>query len=88
MKKLLLTLALCCFVGALAAEQRPTHLFLIGDSTCANKKLDKENPERGWGQLFRALFDESIYDYLRTALNGSASVFFHFVIFTFLYVFM
>ena len=72
MKKLLLTLALCCFVGALAAEQRPTHLFLIGDSTCANKKLDKENPERGWGQLFRALFDETIY-VDNHAMNGRST---------------
>ncbi len=32
-------------------------LFLVGDSTCANKKLDKENPERGWGQLFQALVE-------------------------------
>lgn len=33
-------------------------IYLIGDSTCADKKLDKQNPERGWGQLFPALVGE------------------------------
>lgn len=49
-----LTLILLALVVATSAMAQPT-LFLIGDSTCANKKLDKENPERGWGQLFQAL---------------------------------
>lgn len=35
-------------------------LFLVGDSTCANKKLEKENPERGWGQLFQAFASEPL----------------------------
>ena len=35
-------------------------LFLVGDSTCANKKLEKENPERGWGQLFQSLVTEPL----------------------------
>ncbi len=37
-----------------------TTLFLVGDSTCADKNLDKENPERGWGQLFPALVDATL----------------------------
>ena len=36
------------------------HVYLIGDSTCANKKFDKENPERGWGQMFQPLFDAGV----------------------------
>ena len=36
------------------------HVYLIGDSTCATKKLDKENPERGWGQMFQPLFDAEV----------------------------
>lgn len=36
------------------------HVYLIGDSTCATKKLDKENPERGWGQMFQPLFDTEV----------------------------
>ena len=35
-------------------------VFLIGDSTCATKKLDKQNPERGWGHMFQPLFDECV----------------------------
>lgn len=49
-----LTLTLLALVAVISAAAQPT-LFLIGDSTCANKKLEKENPERGWGQLFQAL---------------------------------
>ena len=52
MKRLILLLG--AVVSLLSAAAQPT-LFLVGDSTCANKKLDKENPERGWGQLFQAL---------------------------------
>lgn len=42
------------------AAQEPVKVFLIGDSTCATKKLDHENPERGWGQLFAPLFGEGV----------------------------
>lgn len=57
-RNLFMMLALFCFSVAVAEEQRPLHIYLIGDSTCANKNLEKENPERGWGQLFRAFVDE------------------------------
>lgn len=43
-----------------AAPQSKLRVFLIGDSTCATKKLDKQNPERGWGHMFQPLFDESV----------------------------
>ncbi|MDE6445948.1 MAG: pectin esterase [Alistipes sp.] len=43
-----------------AAAADTLHLYLIGDSTCATKKLDKENPERGWGHMFQPLFDEAV----------------------------
>ncbi len=54
------TLCLIAVFCALAASAQTTTLFLVGDSTCANKKLDKENPERGWGQLFQALVDSTL----------------------------
>ena len=59
-------LSLCAVQGMRAAETEAApaadtlHLYLIGDSTCANKKLDKENPERGWGHMFQPLFDEAV----------------------------
>ncbi len=72
MKKLLLALALFCFGFAEAEEQRPLHIYLIGDSTCANKNLEKENPERGWGQLFRAFFGEDVL-VENHAMNGRST---------------
>ena len=72
MKKLFLALALFCFAFAEAEEQRPLHVYLIGDSTCANKNLDKQNPERGWGQLFRAFFGEDVV-VENHAMNGRST---------------
>lgn len=42
------------------AAEGALHVYLIGDSTCATKNLDKENPERGWGQMFQPLFDTEV----------------------------
>ena len=42
------------------ASSKKIRVFLIGDSTCATKNLDKQNPERGWGHMFQPLFDESV----------------------------
>ena len=39
--------------------QEKITIFLIGDSTCADKPLD-DNPERGWGQLFPNFFNDDI----------------------------
>ena len=54
----------CAVQGAAAAEIAAAadtlHVYLIGDSTCATKKLDKQNPERGWGHMFQPLFDETV----------------------------
>ncbi|MDO4758324.1 MAG: pectinesterase family protein [Rikenellaceae bacterium] len=72
MKKLILLVALFCFSVAWAEEQRPTHVYLIGDSTCANKNLEKENPERGWGQLFRSFFKEEVF-VENHAMNGRST---------------
>lgn len=58
MKRFLLLL-LCGLLTATVAGE-PLHVYLIGDSTCATKKLDKENPERGWGQMFQPLFDTEV----------------------------
>ncbi|MBI3123785.1 MAG: rhamnogalacturonan acetylesterase [Ignavibacteriales bacterium] len=39
--------------------QEKITVYLIGDSTCANKPLD-DNPERGWGQLFPNFFTSDV----------------------------
>ena len=58
MKRLFL-LALCMLLSA-SLFGGPLRVFLIGDSTCATKDLAKQNPERGWGQMFQPLFDGSV----------------------------
>ena len=59
MKKLLICAALLWAVWSAGAADVPV-IYLIGDSTCATKKLDGENPERGWGHMFPALVDASL----------------------------
>ncbi len=70
--KRILFFILFCGLWTAASTAKPTHVYLIGDSTCATKKLDKENPERGWGQMFQPLFDETII-VENHAVNGRSS---------------
>jgi len=51
--------------------ERKATVFLIGDSTMANKPVD-DNPERGWGQLFPEYFtgDVNIQNH---AVNGRST---------------
>jgi pectinesterase len=46
-------------------------VFLIGDSTMADKPLE-DNPERGWGQLLPAFFDQSVA-VRNHAMNGRST---------------
>ncbi len=43
-----LALVFCCLSGV----ERPVTIFLVGDSTMADKSELNSSPERGWGQLF------------------------------------
>jgi len=47
-------------------------IFLIGDSTMANKPLIPENPERGWGQMLGIYFQAGVR-VENHALNGRSS---------------
>jgi DNA sulfur modification protein DndE len=51
-------------------DKKPT-IFLIGDSTCANKPLE-DNPERGWGQLFPNYFTNEV-EIQNHAVNGRST---------------
>ena len=51
--------------------ERKATIFLIGDSTMANKPTD-DNPERGWGQLFPEYFTSDI-DIQNHAVNGRST---------------
>lgn len=50
-------LALMC---SLSAPQHKTTIFMIGDSTMANKPTKDGNPERGWGQMLPGFLTDDI----------------------------
>ena len=54
----LLATALILF-SAFRADKPVVTIFMIGDSTMANKKIDGGNPERGWGMVLPGYF--SVY---------------------------
>ncbi len=62
---------LCSFVGA--EPQHKTTIFMIGDSTMANKPLGGDNPERGWGQMLPGFLSEDIV-VDNHAMNGRSSL--------------
>lgn len=47
--KLILLLAVLFLCSAFKADKPVITIFMIGDSTMANKSLTGGNPERGWG---------------------------------------
>ena len=55
----LLAVALILF-SAFRADKSVITIFMIGDSTMANKKMDGGNPERGWGMVLPGFFSEDI----------------------------
>ena len=58
MKILVFILAICCL--AFTTEHfRFTHIFMIGDSTMANKP-ERNLPEYGWGQVLNHFFTDAI----------------------------
>lgn len=70
MKKILLTLYIF-LTTFLFGQQKPT-LFLIGDSTMANKENPDKNPEHGWGQVLPQFLTTGI-EVQNHAMNGRSS---------------
>ena len=61
MKNRLLWLLLACVCCvAFKADRGGLTIYMIGDSTMANKKLDGGNPERGWGHVLPGFFSEDV----------------------------
>lgn len=58
MKKILI-LATLLIANIVLAQNKPT-LYLIGDSTMANKENPEVNPEHGWGQMLPVLMTSDI----------------------------
>lgn len=69
-KKLLLSLSIL-FSVLIFAQKKPT-LFLIGDSTMANKDNPDKNPEHGWGQVLPQFITTEI-EIQNHAMNGRSS---------------
>ncbi len=71
-----LTWALVAFLllSAFKTDERDAiTIFMIGDSTMANKPTKYDNPERGWGQMLAGFFTEDVrVD--NHAVNGRSSL--------------
>ena len=56
-----------------ATPDKTTTIFIIGDSTAANKDLSKGKLERGWGMALQCFFDDNIL-VDNHAVNGRSSL--------------
>ena len=69
--KFIATYFLILFSCIIYAQESPT-LYLVGDSTMADKKNPEENPEHGWGQMLPELMTDNI-NIENHAVNGRSS---------------
>ncbi|MDF2554045.1 MAG: rhamnogalacturonan acetylesterase [Chryseobacterium sp.] len=70
MKNILLILS--TVISTLILAQKKPTLFLIGDSTMANKENPDKNPEHGWGQVLPQFLTTGI-EVQNHAMNGRSS---------------
>ena len=56
-----------------ATEKKTTTVFMIGDSTMANKDISNRKQERGWGMALQCYFDDNIV-VDNHAVNGRSSL--------------
>lgn len=69
----LLCLLALCLIWTSGDAKKPITIFMIGDSTMANKPLAGDNQERGWGQMLSGFFTDDIrVD--NHALNGRSTL--------------
>lgn len=67
------TILFLLMVAGILMSSKPKHtIFIIGDSTAANKDIRNGNPERGWGMVLQGCFDERIL-IDNHAVNGRSS---------------
>ena len=69
----LLIMALTLLMMMAAKPDGTTTIFIIGDSTAANKNISGGKQERGWGMALQSYFDDNIVVDNR-ALNGRSSL--------------
>ena len=66
-------LAIALLVLTAFTEHRPTTIFIIGDSTAANKDTTGGKQERGWGMMLQNQFDAAYIRVDNHAVNGRSS---------------
>ncbi len=57
-----------------AGVQKTTTVFMIGDSTMANKDISGGKQERGWGMALQCYFDADVIHIDNHAVNGRSSL--------------
>lgn len=72
MKPFISLLAVLAMMLCLAPSKKQTTIFVIGDSTAAEKSKPETNPERGWGMVLQGYFDEGVR-VENHAVNGRSS---------------
>jgi pectinesterase len=70
--RLFLLFSLFLLLTAFTTDKAPITIFMIGDSTMANKNITGGNPERGWGMVLQGFFSEDVV-VDNHAVNGRSS---------------
>ena len=74
MKRFLTVLAIALItLMCMTSSRKQTTIFMIGDSTMADKDISKGSPERGWGMVLQGFFTEDIV-VDNHARNGRSSI--------------
>ena len=73
MKKILMACMLLMLLTS-ATRQKTTTIFIIGDSTAANKDTSNGKQERGWGMSLQDYFDPEYIVVDNHAVNGRSSL--------------
>ena len=73
MKKTLFLLISVFVLLTAFMPQKVTTIFIIGDSTAANKDITGGKQERGWGMMLQRCFDENFVVVDNHAVNGRSS---------------
>ncbi|MDO9554471.1 rhamnogalacturonan acetylesterase [Rhodonellum sp.] len=73
MKKLILIACVALVLGISAFQKKSQiTIFLVGDSTLADKPYSGSNPEKGWGQIFPLYFKDGVR-FENHAVNGRST---------------
>ena len=74
MKRFVTVLAIALItLICMTSSRKQTTIFMIGDSTMADKDISKGSPERGWGMVLQGFFTEDIV-VDNHARNGRSSI--------------